>query len=281
MFAVDKKRKRKSSDSSAAQTPLDNTCSFCQQVPAALAVQVPVLHRKKRAATPYCVACYYSTSAVRQDPEKYVSVLDEQLLDEQLPPLQQLFSEVYIELHKELSEETARAFQKQKKDPLAMLHRAAPKRKPPPPISQKKKAGNAADGGFLRSVPLPERLLRTQQQQARLQQEQIARMNRIAKEGDISSVYQRRKSSRKSIWNLAMDPNAAKAIAEGAGNLEASLEEHVTPCSCGSKDVRNFGNITSRNEGATKGEILGSGSSNDVVTRYQCNTCGKTWNEEE
>jgi hypothetical protein len=264
-----------------------NLCSFCQQVPAAVTVQVAVLHRKKRAAAPYCLACYYTTAAVRQDTEKYVSVSDPAQLDEQLPPMQQLFSEVYVELQQELSEESARAFQKQKSDPLAML---APKRrmvKAPKPASHgQKKAGDAADGGFLRSIPLPERLKKTQQQQARLQQAQIARMNQSAALSSLSSttsnVYQRRKSSRKSIWNLAMDPNAAQAIQESKEDDTAAVEDLPACSSCGSRNVKSFGNVTSRNQDMRKGETWGmKDRGDDVVTRCQCNQCGKIWNEAE
>jgi hypothetical protein len=268
--------KRKRPRPNAAEEEPQGNCSFCGKVPAAVTVQVPVLHRKKRGATPYCLPCYYSSSAVRHD-SKYVSIVDQSQLDEQLPPMQQHFSEVYVELQKELSEESARAFGKQKSDPLAMLHQAPKRKTKPPPLSQKKKAGDASDGGFLRNVPLPERLMKTQRQQARLQQAQIARMNQAAKEGP--SVHQRRKPIRKSIWNLAMDPNAAKAIEESTATVS---QEHVPACSCGSKDVSNFGTVTSRNQDMSKGETWGmKDRGDDVVSRFQCNKCGKMWNEEE
>jgi hypothetical protein len=271
-----RKRPRPHAEEEEELQPPDN-CSFCGQVPAALTVQVPVLLRKKRAAAPYCLVCYYTTAAVRQD-AKYVSVMDQAQLDEQLPPLQQLFSEAFVDLQKELSDESTRSFAKQKSDPLALLHRPAPKRvisnrssKPPP---QKKKAGDAADGGFLRNTPLPERLLRTQQQQAQLQQAQTARMTQAAA---TSSFFQRRKASRQSIWNLAMDPNTKTTSEETAPSLE-----HISVCSCGSKDVQSFGNITSRNKDSKKGETWGmKDRGDDVVSRYQCNQCGKMWNEEE
>lgn len=279
-------------------------CSFCRQVPPAVSVQIPIVLRKKRASTPFCLACYYTTSAIRQDPEKYVSVLDQGQLDEQLPPLQQMFSEVYVELQRELSEESAKAFQKQKKDPLAMLlNKNVPSRRmsrvlpPPPPPVHKKKAGNSGDGGFLRHTPLPERLLQTQRQQAKLQQAQIDRMNKAAT-GVAPSTFstttatttvpglqqqqRRRSSSRKSIWNLALDPKSIAAAGKESKNETVKSHDYLPTCSCGSKDVESFGNITSRNQDLKKGETWGMKDRGDeVVARYRCNECGKTWNEEE
>ena len=297
-------RKRPRSDGfrrEQAGEALSMNCSFCGQVPAAVSVELPVLLRKKRAPTPYCLACYYTTSAVRQDPSKYVTVCDKQQLDEQLPPLQQLFSEAFVDLRKQLQGESERAFSKQKSDPLAMLHNGlglAPKRmtnrglKAPKPDFGKRKEGDVSDGGFLRSVPLPERLLRTQKEQARLQQAQIARMNqweeatnRAASYASMNplgtgNVYQRRKSSKQSIWNLAMDPTT-KAIDANEDDETTKLMGHAPPCTCGSKDVRSFGTITSRNQDLKKGETWGmKDRGSEVVSRYQCSECGKMWNEE-
>ena len=272
--------KRQRSGPSGKEKILENdlTCSFCRQVPAAVSVEVPVLHRKNRASAPYCVACYYTTSVIRYEP-KFISIINQSQLDEQLPPMQQMFSEVYVELQKELMDESALIFKEQRNDPLGMLHHASRKRRnsKPPPVAQKKKGGDASDGGFLRSVPLPERLLRTQHEQALLQQAQLARINQAAKES--SFVYKRRKPARKSIWNLALDPKAAEAIEVAKSG--PVTHNHTPTCSCGSKDVRSFGTVTSRNQDMRKGETWGmKDRGDDVVARYQCNACGKTWNEE-
>eukprot|EP00980_Cylindrotheca_fusiformis_P016040 scaffold4724_cov108-Cylindrotheca_fusiformis.AAC.5 len=215
MISATTSRKRarlKSNDEEPQQPPQhdpenDEICSFCRKIPAAVSVQVPVRHRKKRAATLFCLSCYYTTSVVRQDPEKYVSVFNQTQLDEQLPQAQALFSEVFVELRKELEEEAERAFQTQKSDPLAMLHQA-PKRRPKAllPPGQKKKEGKKTDGGFLRDVPIPDRLRKTQEDQLQLQRAQMDRMKRAAKQTASSNLYQRRKPSKASIWNLAMAP---------------------------------------------------------------------------
>lgn len=265
----------------------ESNCSFCGQVPAAVSVQMPVLLRKKRAFVPYCLTCYYTTSAVRQEHTKYVSICNQKQMNEQLVPIQQLFSEAYLDLQRQLQDQADKAFSKQQSDPLAMLHNAvglAPRRMTHRAIKTdtlKKKEGHMSDGGFLRSAPLPERLLRTQREQARKQDAQIARMIQLASETEEQfkssrSVYQRRKSSKKSIWNLAMDPITA--------TVETSSEtdhHYDCTCSCGSKNVRAFGNITSRNQDLKKGETWGmKDRGDDVVSRYQCNDCGKMWNEE-
>lgn len=59
-------------------------------------------------------------------------------------------------------------------------------------------------------------------------------------------------------------------------------EATMPPCSCGSRDVQSFGNITSRNQDTSKGETWGmKDRGGEIVARYQCSECGKTWMEEE
>ena len=112
-------------------------CCFCKRFPPAVNVHrpAPTKHRSHqqsphRAMKPYCLSCYYTTSAIRQDTDKYVSVCPNEdnsghsrEIEVQLPGIQQLFSEAFLELQKELSDESARAFRQQKKDPLAALDR--------------------------------------------------------------------------------------------------------------------------------------------------------------
>lgn len=281
MLTVTASRKQKLS---ATEESITN-CNFCGEVPAAVSVQMPTLFRKRRSPFAYCLPCYYTTSAVRQEPSKYVSICNQEQLTEQLVPMQQLFSEAFLDLQNQLQGEADLAYSSQKSDPLAMLHNAsvsAPRRanhRAPKAGAQKKKEGDLDDGGFLRQVPLPERLLRTQKEQARLQKAQIARLNQLAEgaeeRSEAASVYQRRKSSKKSIWNLAMDTNATSEP------KEKEVIELTPRCTCGSNNVQAFGNITSRNQDLKKGETWGmKDRGDDVVSRYQCNSCGKMWNEE-
>ena len=288
-------------------TIADNAmCSFCARTPAALTVKLPVVgHTKKRAATPYCLVCYYTSSASRQD-AKYVSIANAEEQQRQLPAMQTMFSECFLELQQEISKESVEAFSRQKNDPLAAMLTTSSKsskgkRKSASifdPNRQKKKTGNASDGGFLRDVELPGRLKTIQRQQALVQQEQLTRM--AAQVGDkkqqssttsfTSSTLlppqhqRRRKGSGKSIWNLAMAPTNAKsapAVSHKSSTTDENNLHGVICTSCGSKDVHSFGNITSRNGDARKGEIWGSARESTVVTKYQCNKCGRTWNEEE
>lgn len=304
---------------------LSSVCNFCRKNSPALLVHLPTLGRKKRAATPYCLSCYYTTSAVRQDPEKYVTVLDKEEQEKQLPAIQLLFSECFLDLQQELAEESARAFEKQKNDPLAMLNfssasrssssmfsakkrrrLAATKGQAPDPM--KKKEGNANDGGFLRDIDIPEHLKRTQEEQQELQNQQWARINQAASAarrasrtdatGDANrrfsaptstSLSKRRKGSKKSIWNLAMDKGrdgklstVAESYKSVAGDSsESNIHSLNVACTCGSKDVRSFGSVTSRNQEVRKGEIWGTDRGDEVVNRYQCNKCGRMWNEVE
>lgn len=280
--SLSRKRARSKADDDDTQQNHGDNCSFCRKTPAAVSVQLPVRHRKKRVATTFCLSCYYSTSVVRRDPEKYVSVLNQAVLEEQLPQMQALFSEVFVEIRKELEDESERAFQTQKSDPLAMLHQA-PKRRPKGLPGQSRKAGKKTDGGFLRDIPIPDRLLRTQQNQAQLQRAQVERMKRAAKQSEASNLFQRRKPSKKSIWNLAMEPQTKAAAKQSNEEIQNLLKDQATAtCSCGSNNVRNFGNITSRNQDIRKGETWGmKDRGNEVVTKYQCNDCGKKWQEED
>jgi hypothetical protein len=187
------------------------------------------------------------------------------------------------------------------------------------------RAGKEDDGGFLREVQVPDRIIRTQQRQAVLQKEQIDRINRAAADAAAAAdgiergndvpedtyrstttvthqTTKRRKGSRKSIWNMAMElsttspdnktirknqppplpPSPSASSSQTMHNNSSNDHGDVICSSCKSDDVHSFGNITSRNADVRKGEIWGSGDRGEsVINRYQCNNCGKTWNEEE
>jgi hypothetical protein len=285
-------KKRPLSVSFASDAPEQHMCSFCKDNPAAVIVEMPSRHSKDLPSKkPFCLLHYYTTRAVRVDGSK-VTVLDEDLTKTQLEDfnLQEIFAEAYTELQQELAHESATAFQKQQSDPLSILHslHGKPKRKKPPAPKPSSKSDNTNEGGFLRHVPLPERLLRTQQEQAKLQQEQLARMTDQRKPPPIAAAskasptanpYQRRKPSRQSIWNLAMSSQKSVSIDTSAADTLAG--DGVT-CSCGSSNVSISGNVSSRNSEMAKGETWGSKDRGDMnVMRYQCGGCGKTWNQEE
>lgn len=257
-------------------------CSFCNRTPAAVLVELP--HLRKQQTKPFCLLHYYTTSAVRVSESK-VKPVDDSIVEEQLKDglMQELFAQAFTELQQDLSSESARAFQNQQADPLAVLHdlRGRPKKKPPLP---NKKGNNKAGeddnaGGFLKTVALPERLLQTQQQQAQLQAKEMAKWLRQTQQPSKKATpYDRRKPSRKSIWNMALDPTVAGS--EELITTSSDVTSAVT-CTCGSKNVQPLGNVTSRNQDLRKGETWGmKDRSDDVVARYQCQDCGKTWMQE-
>ena len=233
---------------------------------------------------------YYTTSASRVDPSN-ISVLDQSELEKQLPAMQELFAEAFVQLQQELSEESARSFAANQHDPLAILHDLNKKksRKPPPKPASQKKKGDQNGGGFLRDVPVPERLRRTQQQQAQQQKELIQRMNQASSSSSATKkpdISRRRKSSRKSIWNVVMEQqhnDGSRKVAPIDDSSSRAAQQHGMECSCGSSNVELLESHTSRrNQEMAKQETWGSKDRNDeVMVRYRCLTCGKTWNEEE
>lgn len=261
----------------------DALCSFCGNVPAAVLVEMPSTRKRKEAPKPFCLLHYYTTRAIRVDPSK-VSVSNQNQIDYQLENggIQELFAEAFTELQQELGHECARAFQKHKSDPLAVLHdiRGKPKKRPNAPSlmqsknkSLKEPLNKDAAGGFMRNVNVPERMRRHQEQQQQLQAQQVARMQEANSTGN---PYKRRKGARMSIWNMAMN-NDVKT----APGVPSPSEGHNVTCSCGSKKVTIFGNITGRNSDMAKGETWGNKDRADsVIIRYQCEKCGKIWNEE-
>jgi hypothetical protein len=235
----------------------------------------------RRQAQPFCLLHFYTTSAVRQN---NATILDQDTVDQQLQGgVRELFAEAFLEIQRELAHETARAFQKSE-DPLAVVNelRGMPKLRP---SSRKKKAlapPEQQQGGFMRKVALPERLLKTQQEQARLQQEQMARMTAAAATTTVNP-YERRKPSRQSIWNLAMKEPTQEEAAQLAAHCYANenVNSGVT-CLCGSNNVSTSGNVTSRGGDMAKGETWGSKDRGDsLVSRYQCESCGRMWTEED
>mmetsp|Transcript_13244 Transcript_13244/g.18755 ORF Transcript_13244/g.18755 Transcript_13244/m.18755 type:complete len:290 (+) Transcript_13244:272-1141(+) len=275
----------KAKDNSSSEEPkLDRgtLCSFCKITPAALLVQMPSSRKRKETPLSYCLLHYYTTRAIRVD-ASHISVLNTDQVGFQLKNgIQELFAEAFTELQQELGKESARAFRAHKTDPLAVLMdiRGKPKKRPQAPAAVKthEPANKDVAGGFFRSTQLPERLRRNQEQQQRIQAQQVARTQESNSTGN---PYKRRKPSKMSIWNMAMNKEVRTTAAAVSGKASVTTEADVT-CSCGSKNVSEFGNITGRHTDMTKGETWGNKERSDaLVTRYQCSSCGKIWNVEE
>jgi hypothetical protein len=86
--------------------------------------------------------------------------------------------------------------------------------------------------------------------------------------------YEKRKSSRKSIWKLAMEQTSDKV------DRDISLYSKI--CTCGSQNVTVNGNVSSGYSHIAKAETWGfKDRSEEVIERLMCSSCGKTWNNEE
>jgi hypothetical protein len=242
----------------SGSTPVPASCFMCETASADIEVGLPM--GRKVVKTPLCWLHYYTSRAVRETRVKLLREEEEPIVPDHV---QTLFSEAFVELQQELAEEAARAFQSQKKDPLGIINSFRGTRKAPPPKPKPLRDYKDA-GGFLRDVPLPERFQRTQQQQ---QQQQA---------DGYGNPYQRRKGSGKSIWNMALDKTQKSVKASMAESYHST-----STCTCGSTNVATTGNVTNRNNDMRKGETWGVKDGPNVVMRYQCQMCGKTWNEEE
>lgn len=300
-------------------------CCFCEQAKAVVAVATPrpIVPRSRTMTTenrPYCLLHYYTTSAVRVkklnndgSTSSAVTILDNIAYQDQMPAMQSLFAEAFVQLQQQLSEAQARAANNDymgktktaANDPLAILHhiskQPAKKRrrdavKPPPPQS-------STEGGFWREISTPQRLIQTQQAQQRKHAALVRRMQRAAAEGaqeeqDETTVTKkkatdlsaRRRTSRKSIWNVLLDQSdgnikskshdAAASQASATATSEAAAHPTAVCSSCGpAAVVHTVATHTARD--VRKGEIWGSGQANANITRLQCGNCGRLWNEED
>ena len=64
-------------------------------------------------------------------------------------------------------------------------------------------------------------------------------------------------------------------------NITSGNDASTKTCKCGSTNVEISGNVTSRNNDMTKGEVWGSKDRAEaVMERCHCLACGKRWNEE-
>jgi len=239
MSTAAKKRPRGSSQS----------CSFCRKPAAVLAT------RTKCGEEPLCLLHYFSTSAVRR-PEN-VTIIDAN----QLQSFQDTFGTAFTQLQKRLEvvDATLASSERRRNDPLSILDDMAAY-----------KPRSIHGQGFMRSIPMPQRLVETQKQQAA---EQARLMKRIAKP-DLSA---RRKASKQTIWHSVLDDKKQKAPATTA----APLEQDSVPCPvCQSSSTTLLSSRSGRTD-VRKGETWGYKNDDVVVSRYQCNDCGRTWNHEE
>ena len=266
-------------------------CSFCNNNQAVVTIQ------KSFTSKPYCLFHYYTTRACRIATHK-VSLIETEDKDEfhtQLPYVQELFSEAFTELQKEISAESSKSFQSmlaKGNDPLSVLKmpsRGSKLRKAKNKgVNRKKNIGDNGkgtvnnddnEGGFMRQLQTREITLMENQTQ---RIEQAARES-VEKVKQQSNLYKRRKTSSKSSWHMVLDKKV-KGLSENNtdvmnSNFMSDVVEGII-CSCGSQKVKLCGNVTSRNNDVSKADTWGFKRDNDNSSRYQCMTCNKTWNEE-
>ena len=259
-----------------------STCSFCESEAAAICISKSLT----KATIPLCLVHYYTTRSCRIDPQK-VSVLNKEELKTQLPYVQDLFSEAFAELQKEIGTESARSFiemSKREADPLSILNDSHRRDKVKIPRGPPKNAkeGRTSDGGFMTQVQRREIDLVDQQRKRVAISSTTATGGPRHHNGTNSqkqtqfNPYKRRKISTKSSWHLVLE---GKTNPEPSESLKPS-QAFPNKCSCGGGAIL-FGNTTSSNNDVSKAEIWGASREHDISTRYQCQKCGKIWNEHE
>jgi len=256
-------------------------CSFCESEAAAICISKSLTKTK----IPLCLVHYYTTRSCRIDPQK-VSVIEEEEVKSQLPYVQDLFSEAFTELQKEIATESARSYNemsKRKLDPLSILnddHRK-PRAQIPRGLHTNSKDGAASDGGFMRHVQRREIDLITEQKKRVTISNESAIGVSQQHNGDNRpkkieiNPYKRRKLSSKSSWHIVLE---GKTRPEPESTKQ--LDSFTNKCTCGGNAVM-FGNTTSRNNDVSKGDIWGTSREHDISARWQCQECGKIWNELE
>jgi hypothetical protein len=269
-------------------------CCFCNDYKAVVSI------KKSLTSKSYCLLHYYTTKACRIDILK-VHLIDDEIedkeeFDSQLPYVQELFSEAFTELQKDISTESAKSFQsmvERGNDPLSILM-DAPKRSSQK-ASHKRKlkssiAGNHMntenDGGFLRQLQTKELELMNQQTK-RIQKsamESVQKVKGIHNHGknniNNSNLSKRRKTSSKSSWHLVLE-NKTKSLIDNKNTVDLTSDVATgVICSCGSKNVELCGNITSNSNAVSKADTWGYKRESDITVRYRCMNCNKSWNEE-
>ena len=302
-------------------------------------------HRPSRKAPPdqpLCLLHFYTTDACRhvtassisnnEQQKMIATIIDSMALQQQLPLQQELFAEAYLQIQQEIQDVIHQQQQvdcsvdgNRSDDPLAIItdlnqggYNQSSRHLPPydnlkslvPRMKKVKVPNTSPEGGFLRHVPIPERIVQVQQQQIQHQKELIARMNRqstdmnvgptsnksatSSKKSDSTDVTQRRKPTRSNVWNIISQEDRKNATATTTAltnhlstvvvSDHTGQQHHDTSmvCSCGSTSVEVLSSNTNKSQDMTKAETWGNKDRHDeIINRYMCHHCGKSWNEVE
>eukprot|EP00591_Stephanopyxis_turris_P006245 CAMPEP_0195526458 /NCGR_PEP_ID=MMETSP0794_2-20130614/27529_1 /TAXON_ID=515487 /ORGANISM="Stephanopyxis turris, Strain CCMP 815" /LENGTH=316 /DNA_ID=CAMNT_0040657143 /DNA_START=29 /DNA_END=979 /DNA_ORIENTATION=+ len=298
--------KNSNSTSDSTVIPKIPLCSFCQSNKAAVIVTGQLTQK------PLCLLHYYTTRAARTFPSHKIKAIKcGGELQSQLPPVQDLFSEAFLELQKEISEVSAKAFVERSSDPLSILNPGGGGGANGFHARRKQKNSNIlaqTEGGFIKPIQIPQKLalLHQQKQQRKL----AARVGAAPSSEDgnsqdalgaalaavQSNPFKRRRQNKVSYWDLDGSGGGGGGIRKkgaDASSLSSSSKNKMMTwadienasrltisCSCGSNEVESDGNITGRNNDMAKGETWGNKDRSDVMMKCRCLKCGKTWNEE-
>jgi len=247
-------------------------------------------------------------------------LVDNERMNNQLPKVQELFAEAFVELREEIGEASARAFQKTKNnadDPLASLLADGPSsfksmpaqvRKYNVPRSSNKRKSSAnnhnseTEGGFIRETVLPEKLRKLQNPNINLpnianEKPPAPTYHRSSENDTMNNPYRKRKKT-SSIWHQILDSNSTDNMNDKKpkakrnwDDMEKQMMQNITSSnstvarktctSCKSTNIEIVGSNTSRNCDMTKGEVWGMKDRGElVVERCRCLSCGRIWNED-
>lgn len=270
-------------DSAASMSSSEpEICSFCGAEAAAVSISKTISKTKQ----PMCLIHYYTTRSCRIDPQR-VSIIDNGEVTKQLPYAQELFSEAFLELQNEIATECARSFNEMAKlgsDPLSILNdnrRKSSAVAKPPRINKKgsKQQGGEYDGGFMTHIQQREVDL-MEEQRKRSKDDRRLRDTRLQSENNINP-YKRRKISTKSSWHLVLngDTQTSRFSSDSLRHLQGEVADFKMKCTCGGDGLR-VGSTMSKNDDVAKAETWGTKRDDNVSERYQCQKCGKIWNQE-
>ena len=291
-------------------------------------------------------ACRNVTSnSASTDQYTTATIIDPMVLRQQLPPQQELFAEAYLQIQQQIQDVMQQRQQlrlddddddddddgnnndnDRNDDPLAIITdlnkgyngNDVPSRFPAFDNMKslrsrmhkvKPTPSSGPEGGFLRHVPTPERIVQVQLQQVQQQQELIDRMYQsstshaldgshttttaTSSKQTIADWTQRRKPTRTNVWNIISHEDRKQAAVSSSESSISKMtqsdevqqqthEDSSKTCTCGSTKVEVLSSNTNKSQDMTKAETWGNKDRHDeIIHRYLCHHCGKTWNDVE
>ena len=106
-------------------------------------------------------------------------------------------------------------------------------------------------------------------------------------------VTQRRKPTRTNVWNIISQEDRKHAATTTSSIRPSSESDGLSPqehhhydtsvtCTCGSANVEVVSSNTNKSQDMTKAETWGNKDRHDeIIHRYLCHHCGKSWNDVE